>query len=153
MPALQDMYGETRRGELQSVPWSDAQKQAFVAMQFQAQDAHYRKNYPGAALCVILVDGKRAGRYYVYRSETEIRLMDIIVAKHFRRRGIARALLEELIDEAEQSGLPLTLHVEPDNPILPFYRALGFVARGETGGVYQFMERTPRTRMHHGEQS
>jgi ribosomal protein S18 acetylase RimI-like enzyme len=139
---LVELYASVRAPELAGVPWDDATKRAFVEQQFAAQDAAYRGNYPGATLDVIEVDGSPAGRLYVHRGPTDIRIMDIALAPAFRGRGIGTSLLEGLIDEAEASGRKLSIHVESNNPARSLYERLGFAPVGENG-VYLLMERPP----------
>lgn len=138
---LLELFAGTRGPELAALP-DAAARRAFVASQFDLQDRHYRAHYVGAAFDVIECDGERAGRIYVHRRDDEIRLMEITVAPAFRQRGIARRLLEALIAEADATGLPLGLHVEPDNPANAWYRRLGFRHEADRG-AYQFLLRPP----------
>jgi ribosomal protein S18 acetylase RimI-like enzyme len=139
---LVDLYASVREPELAHVPWDDAQKRAFVEQQFAAQDAHYREHYPGATLDVVEVDGKPAGRLYVHRGPSDIRIMDIALAPAFRGRGIGTSLLRTLIAEAQESGRKLSIHVEANNPARTLYERLGFRRAGEHT-VYVLMERIP----------
>jgi ribosomal protein S18 acetylase RimI-like enzyme len=139
---LVDLYGSVREPELAHVPWSDDAKRAFVEHQFAAQDGHYREHYPGATLDVIEVDGKPAGRLYVHRGPSDIRIMDIALAPAFRQRGIGTGLLRTLMAEAQESGRMLSIHVETNNPARALYERLGFRPAGEHG-VYVLMERMP----------
>jgi ribosomal protein S18 acetylase RimI-like enzyme len=139
---LVELYGSTRAEELAQIPWADGAREAFVEQQFSAQDAHYRENYPGATLDVIEVAGAPAGRLYVHRGASDIRIMDIALAPPFRGRGIGTSLLQELIGEAEASGRKLSIHVEVNNPARSLYDRLGFHPAGEHG-VYVLMERAP----------
>src|SRR3954471_2997236 len=74
---LREVYDSTRAEELTQTGWNEPQRESFLQMQFQAQDKHYRENYPGAAMSIVQVDSKPAGRLYVHRRATEIRIMDI----------------------------------------------------------------------------
>ena len=134
------VYASTRQEELAAVPWSDAQKQAFVEQQFAAQDAYYREHYPGASFDVVAWGGQEAGRLYVDRWAREIRIMDIAVLPELRGRGIGSALLRDLIAESEASAKPLTIHVERMNSALRWYERLGF-RPVEDRGVYLLLER------------
>ncbi len=137
---LVELYASVREAELAPVPWDDAQKRAFVEHQFAAQDVHYRANYPGATLDLVEVDGERAGRLYVHRGPSEIRIMDIALLPALRGRGIGTGLLQTLIDEADESGRKLSIHVEVNNPARTLYDRLGFRPAGEHG-VHVLMER------------
>jgi ribosomal protein S18 acetylase RimI-like enzyme len=133
---LLGLYESTREEELAQVPWDEEVKRAFVEHQFGAQDAHYRANYPGATFDVIEVDGRPAGRLYVFRGVEEIRIMDIALAPEFRGRGIGTELLRELMGEAGDRSL--SIHVEMNNPARRLYERLGFEPAGEHG-VYVLM--------------
>ena len=139
---LVSLYASTRIEELDQVSWQPGAREAFVSQQFAAQDAHYRANYPGATLDVIEVDGSPAGRLYVHRGPSDIRIMDIALAPSFRGRGIGTSLLRGLMDEADASGRKLSIHVEVNNPARSLYDRLGFEPAGEHG-VYVLMERPP----------
>jgi ribosomal protein S18 acetylase RimI-like enzyme len=139
---LVELYASLREQELAQVSWDDATKRAFVEHQFSAQDAHYRGNYPGATLDLVEVDGARAGRLYVHRGPSDIRIMDIALVPEFRGRGIGTGLLRDLMAEADASRRKLSIHVEMNNPARSLYARLGFEPAGEHG-VYVLMERPP----------
>ena len=101
----------TRWEELEPVPWTAAQKEAFLRQQFEAQDADYRRNYASASFDVIEVEGVPAGRLYVDRGAAEIRIVDISLLPPFRGSGIGTQLLRDLLDEAARSGKRLSIHV------------------------------------------
>jgi ribosomal protein S18 acetylase RimI-like enzyme len=125
------------------VPWDDAQKEAFLRMQFDAQDAWWRENYAGATFDVIVVDGEPAGRLYVHRGPSEIRIVDIALLPDHRGRGIGTSLLRDLLAEGDAGEKSVTIHVERMNPALRLYERLGF-AVAEDKGVYLFLERKPK---------
>ncbi|NTV52628.1 MAG: GNAT family N-acetyltransferase [Candidatus Firestonebacteria bacterium] len=122
--------------------WPDDEIELFLRMQFDLQQKHYQAHYPGADFQVIWADTRPIGRLYVHRTASEIRIMDIALLPEQRRQGIGTELLLTLIGESEAKGIPLTLHVEGNNPIRAYYARLGFVP-GESRGIYCFMERRP----------
>jgi len=136
---LRAVYASTRAEELARVPWSDEQKRAFTDMQFTAQDADYRRNYPDAQYSIIEVQGVPAGRLYVDRGSKEIRIIDIALLPEHRRAGIGTSLLRALQDEARATGKTLTIHVEKFNPARSLYHRLGF-RQIEDKGVYLLLE-------------
>ena len=111
-------------------------------MQFDAQDAWWREHYAQASFDVILVDGEPAGRLYVLRGESEIRIVDIALLPEQRGNGVGSSLLRDLLAEADAAGKSVTIHVERMNPALRFYERLGFSV-AEDKGVYLFLERAP----------
>lgn len=139
---LQEVYASTRADELAAVPWSDADKAAFVAHQFAAQSAHYAQHYTGLSRHVIRVGTADAGRLLVARWPREIRIVDIALLPRFRGSGAGSALLGELIDEARAAGTTLSIHVERHNRAMGLYTRLGFRPAGDEG-VHLRMEWVP----------
>jgi ribosomal protein S18 acetylase RimI-like enzyme len=136
------VYASTRAEELAAVPWDDAQKEAFLRAQFDAQDAWWREHYAGASFDVIVVDDEPAGRLYVHRGARDIRIVDIALLPEYRGGGVGTSLLRDLIAEADAAGKSVTIHVERMNPALRLYERLGFTL-AEDKGVYLFLERPP----------
>jgi ribosomal protein S18 acetylase RimI-like enzyme len=109
-------------------------------MQFDAQDRAYREQNPDGSFDVIAVDGAPAGRLYVSRRASEIRIVDIALLHVHRGAGAGTGLLRDLIAEGERSGKAVTIHVERGNRARELYERLGFVEVAENG-VYALMER------------
>jgi GNAT superfamily N-acetyltransferase len=123
---LLKLYASVRAEELAQVPWSDAQREAFVRMQFAAQQSHYRQQNPSATHDLILLDTQPVGRLYVARRAREIRILDITLLPAYRSRGIGTPLIKNLMSEAECAGLPLNIWVESFNPSHKLFERLGF---------------------------
>ncbi len=139
---LYRVYASTRDEELAPLGWSDAQKELFLRSQFSAQDKFYHQQFPGADFRIILLEDEPIGRLYVERREEEIRLIDIALLPAHRNTGIGTALLEDILAQGAQLGLPVCIHVERFNPARRLYERLGFREIGENG-VYYFMEWRP----------
>lgn len=137
--ALLRIYAGTREEELARTDWSEAQKAAFVAMQFEAQRAHYLGHYPGAEYWLVLFEDEIAGRLYLHAREGEVRIMDIALLPSWRGQGIGTALLGALQAQAAPRALRLSIHVERFNPAQALYRRLGFRPVADAG-VYSLME-------------
>ena len=138
---LVGVYGSTRDEELSQVGWAPGQREAFVRMQFDAQDIEYRRNNPDGAFDVIEVGGRPAGRLYVDRRPGDIRIVDISLLPEFRGAGIGGQLLGRLMHEATASGCRVSIHVEINNRAAELYSRLGFTAVDEHG-LYRRMEWT-----------
>jgi len=138
---LYRIYASTRFEELAPVPWTAAQKEGFLRMQFRAQSADYAANYPDAAFLVLLVGGTPAGRLYVDRRSDEVRIIDIALLPEHRGAGVGGALLRGILAEAAAAGKAVRIHVERMNPALRLYERLGFRRTGEDG-IYFLMEWT-----------
>jgi ribosomal protein S18 acetylase RimI-like enzyme len=141
-PFLHAVYATTRADELALVDWNDAQKAAFVQMQFTAQHRYYHEQFADAAFQVVECNGTPAGRLYVGRWPEEIRIIDISLLPAYRNRGIGGWLIGQLLDEAAGARKRVSIHVEHNNPALRLYTRLGFSPVADEG-VYLRMEWTP----------
>lgn len=138
---LVGVYESTREQELSLVAWPEGQREAFVRMQFDAQDVYYREVYPHATFDVIEVDARPAGRLYVNRQQGDIRIVDITLLPEFRGAGVGRQLIGQVLEEAAASGSRASIHVEAHNRAARLYARMGFVMVHE-GPVYNRMEWT-----------
>lgn len=146
---LLNVYASTRADEMARVDWDDAQKDAFLRMQFNAQHQYYVENYVGAEFSVILQNDQPVGRLYIHRRTNEIRIMDIALLPEYRKQGIGSSLIQEILQQGTDSQLPVTIHVERFNPALHLYERLGFRQK-EDKGVYWLMEWTPNHTLEQG---
>ncbi|MDO9414089.1 MAG: GNAT family N-acetyltransferase [Pseudolabrys sp.] len=147
IPFLMQVYASTRAYELESVPWSDAQKQAFIAHQFNAQRHHYRTSIPACVFQVIEHQGAGIGRLYLEPRETMIYIVDIALLPEHCGRGLGTAILRALQATAGGGGGGggVNIMVEKLNPALRFYQRLGFTDVADHD-VYLEMEWMPRSR-------
>lgn len=139
---LYRVYASTRAEELAVVPWDETQKDGFLRSQFAAQDRWYHEHYTRASYGIVLIDSEPAGRLYLHRGESEIRIVDIALLPEHRGKGVGTSLLRALLTEADESGTRVTIHVERLNPALRTYERLGFSV-AEDKGVYLLLERPP----------
>ncbi len=139
---LRSIYASTRTEELAIVPWTDAEKDAFLRQQFDAQSAYWDEQYPDLEKSIVEIGGEPAGRFYVVRWAREIRLVDVALLPRFRRRGAGTDLIRRLFEQGAASGRSVTIHVEIFNPARALYERLGFASKGERG-MYVLMEWRP----------
>jgi ribosomal protein S18 acetylase RimI-like enzyme len=142
---LYNLYASTRADEMALTDWADAEKKAFLRMQFDAQRAHYLAHYRTARFDVIEQAGVAIGRLYVVRWPDDIRIIDIALLPEHRRQGAGGGLLHALLDEAAATERSVSIHVEVFNPAMTLYQRLGFEPTGEETGVYRLMEWRART--------
>jgi GNAT superfamily N-acetyltransferase len=135
---LREVYACTRAYELAMVQWSEAEREAFLRSQFDAQDSHYRSRYPEAKCQLIVSDGEPVGRLYVLREVEAIRILDITVLPPYRNKGIGGSLIRLLVDEAEKNKQVVTVWVEHFNPSQKLFQRFGFSVIGDDGYSYHF---------------
>jgi ribosomal protein S18 acetylase RimI-like enzyme len=142
LPFMSQVYASTRAEELALTSWAEAQKTAFLDMQFRAQHAHYQQHYPQADWLVVMSGAEDIGRLYIERWPSQHRIIDIAFLPAHRRKGFGAALLSDLIDEASAVGKAVSVHVEKHNRAMQLYRRLGFTV-AEDKGVYDLLIRSP----------
>lgn len=127
------VYRSTRLEELAQTDWGEAQREAFLQIQFTAQQTHYRQHYPTGEHWIILRNGQAVGRLYVADIAEEIRILDVTVLPPARNAGIGAAIITELMAEGAALGKPLRIYVENFNRSQRLFTRLGFVKVGESG--------------------
>lgn len=132
------VYASTRAGEIALTGWDDRTAEAFLRMQFDAQQHHYQQHFATARFDIIEQAGVPVGRLYVARTPADIRVIDIALLDAFRGQGIGTTLLTALLDEARAAGSSVSIHVEETNPALTLYHRLGF-RQIDTYGLYRLM--------------
>ena len=141
---LAALYASTREEEMALVTdWPDEAKKAFLRSQFDAQTEHYKKHYSAAEYWVIEHAGAAAGRLYLHYQPKDLRIVDIALLPEYRRHGIGRAILTQLLADAQKDMRNVSLHVEKNNPALRLYHDLGFKEVGEYG-YYFLLEWQPQ---------
>lgn len=144
---LYRVYAHTRYEELAPLCWPAPEVEAFLRMQFRAQDTYYHTHYTSARFDVIVCAGEPVGRLYIDRRSDEIRVIDIALLPECRGKGIGTHLLTDVLTEATAAGLPVRIHVEVNNSARHLYQRLGFVRTGTTD-VYDLMEWRPGNSNH-----
>jgi ribosomal protein S18 acetylase RimI-like enzyme len=138
---LSAIYASTRADEMALVPgWTDEQKTAFLAQQFQAQHTYYQANFQQAAFQIILFENQSAGRLYLNQTEKAFHIIDISLLPEYRRRGIGELILRSIFDDATAVNKVVSIHVERNNPALRLYQRLGFTMLDDSHPIYLLME-------------
>jgi ribosomal protein S18 acetylase RimI-like enzyme len=127
------VYQASREIELAMTPWDAEQKRAFAALQLEAQTVHYNELYPDARHDIIFYNDVPAGRLCVNRGQTQIAILDITVLNEYRKKGIATALVKELLAEAAEAQKTVRIYVESFNPSQNLFKGLGFETASEEG--------------------
>ncbi len=106
-------------------PWS----RQFFLQELQAANAR-------SLLCQS--DGEPVGYVIYWEVVDELDIHNVAVHPGYRRRGVARAMLEDLIDRAAERGFRrVTLEVRKSNDAAQaLYRSLGFEFCGQRRGYY-----------------
>lgn len=136
------LYASTRMHELAGLGWPAAQLEAFLRMQFTAQQRSYESAYGQSEHQIVEQDGQPIGRLMVLREKDSVLLVDISLLAEHRGHGIGGGLVRELIQQCTRAGATLRLQVLKTNPALRLYQRLGFTRTSEDQ-MYIQMERRP----------
>ncbi len=138
------LFIEQYQGPLQFAGWNDSQCRAHLQPQFAMREQQFRERYPQADHDIIEVDGSGIGRLLVSRRQQVVNIIDMVLLPAWRGRGIGSHLLQQLCNEADETGKVLELHVACDNPAVHLYQRSGF-KMSEDQGVYLLMRRAPES--------
>lgn len=126
------LYSTTRRDELAQWGWNEEQKEAFLKLQFKAQQYSYGCQYAPEDAQLILLSNLPVGRMIVVRTDEEMRLADIALLPEYYGGGIGTFLIKNLLTEADKAAKPVRLRVYKSNGrAVRFYERLGFIVRDE----------------------
>ena len=137
---LFQLYASIRGEEFAALGWSAAQLDAFLRMQFAAQQQWYATAYPRAEHQIVLLDAAPIGRMIVHSGEGAATLVDIPLLPAHRSRGISGDLLRSLLEGCAKARTKVKLHVLKSNRAARLYERLGFVKTGEDE-MYFHMEK------------
>ena len=127
------LYAASRSEEMAAWGWSEAQQEAFLRLQFNGRQQHYKTQFPNAEHKIILLDDAPIGGMVVVKLDNAFRLADIVLLPPYRGKGYGAALISDLLDEARQANRPVQLFVERFNPAIRLYERLGFSIVGDIG--------------------
>jgi ribosomal protein S18 acetylase RimI-like enzyme len=137
-PFLFHIYKLSRVEEFSMTGIGESQFDLLMRMQYSARKATYEGNYPDSCHCIVSVDGKDAGQLWVFRDETQYRVIDIAIAGEFQNHGIGGSLMKDLIVQAKQAGVFVRCSVATNNPgSLRFHQRLGFRIVNSNEAYYQ----------------
>jgi GNAT superfamily N-acetyltransferase len=127
------LYAASRSDEMAAWGWPEAQQEAFLRLQFNGRQQHYKTQFPQAEHQIIMLDELPIGGMVVAKLDNAFRLADIVLLPEYRGKGYAAALIQALLDEAKQANKPVQLFVGRFNPAIRLYERLGFSIVGDIG--------------------
>lgn len=118
-------------------PVSEIEAASF-SMPWSPKDFAQLVEAEGTLYLVAEVEGEIAGCCGVTNLSGEGDINNVVVSQAFRGKGIAQALMRELLTQGEKMGIrDFTLEVRVSNaPAIHVYEKLGFVSAGIRPGFY-----------------
>lgn len=136
---LFELYASTRYEEIAKWGWEKAEREAFLRMQWTAQNQSYRMQFPNLRQQLVLIHDERAGRILTCRTKHEFILVDITLLPSYCGLGYGSMLIETIKEEAKRHAKPIRLAVRNDNRAKRLYVRLGFTCT-EEDDMYSRME-------------
>lgn len=96
------------------------------------QFRHFRQHFNPSNQRIIEWEGKDVGTVKVQEQADSIFLAYIAIDGSYQGRGIGTAVIQEIIESAQERGMPLTLRVLRGNPARGLYERLGFEVTEES---------------------
>ena len=128
---LFQLFAERHTAQFAPLGWSDAQLRSMLQMQYRARAAGYAQQFVDLERFVIHTEDQHpVGELLLYRTNQEIRIVDICISNEYRQQGMGTQVLSELQREAATTGSAITLSVDHENPARKLYERLGFHETG-----------------------
>ncbi len=137
-PFLRRLIVTTIGQELGAEFWPEPMRNHLLGIQYSARRQAMREGYPAGDSLIVLVDGAEAGWLFVAKLDDEVRLVEIMLLEEHRGKGVGAALIRELIANAGDRPVRLSVNVM-NTGAARLYERLGF---RRTGGdeLHHFME-------------
>ena len=112
----------------------DSQQHPWTLEHFKAELEN-----PVADTDVFILHGEIAGFLCSWLIAGELQIQNLATSRPFRRRGVAKQLLEHVLDRSCERGMEIAwLEVRADNPAaVSLYRAWGFSVSARRPGYYK----------------
>ncbi len=125
------LFAATKAADMVTMPIDAAGKDFLLRMQYASMTATYRRDYPTARFEVIELAGEPIGRIVTDVGDGCVTYVDLALLPFVQGRGLATALMLQLLDEPRRLGLPARASVLAQNaPSLKLFGRLGFVETG-----------------------
>jgi len=100
------------------------------------KESAWKEELKNSTVCLIQCDGAVVGNFsYEQKDSTHVYITGLVIRPEFQRRGIARNILTQFLDERKDVAT-IGLVTHPDNPALKLYQSVGFVVEGRRENYY-----------------
>ena len=140
-PFIHRLLIDTLTDQLGASGWPDEVRERLLEEQYRIRRQGYHASAAGRPGTIVLVDNEPIAWYVAAEFDDEIQLVNLVVQRMHRGKGIGTEILQKLIADSDRSGKDLRLSVALNNQrATDLYARLGFHRTG-TDGVHQSMER------------
>ncbi len=101
------------------------------------QRRRFADRFDPAATKIVVANGQDIGQLVLEDTGEELYLAALFIDPAWQNKGLGRAIIQEVIAEANEAGRIVNLQVLKVNPAKRLYERLGFEVVGETGTHYK----------------
>jgi ribosomal protein S18 acetylase RimI-like enzyme len=131
------LFAASREGPFRAMGLPPAQIVQLLEFQHRSQSLSYRHQHPGAAFLIVEAGGEPIGRLVENPGADAAEIVDVAVVPAWLRRGVARALLSDVLSRAADAGRGARAHIAWDNTASQaLFSGLGFALRPTRDPVY-----------------
>jgi GNAT superfamily N-acetyltransferase len=146
-PFLFDLFTSTRIEEVSARGWDILQQQAFMRLQYRAQQWQYQGEFTQVEDYLVLDGEEPIGRFLISHEKGYIQLADITLLESHRNKGIGTGLVKALQAKAARSKKAIRLNVVEFNRAIALFERLGFKVVGEHGHSLEMEWQPPSSRL------
>jgi GNAT superfamily N-acetyltransferase len=129
---LRELYASIRP-DLTGLPLDEGQKNALIAIQYEAQRRQYAEQFPNAEHYVVLFNSIPSGRYIHEIEGNNIIGIDLAILPRFQGHGIGSAVIRASLKSVRKTAGAFSFHVLTTNMrAVDLYRRLGCTIKSGT---------------------
>ncbi len=126
----------SRQGELESLGWSQEQRELFLLTLYERQRQLYHVHYDWSQFGIITLAEQDIGCLLINEHQEHIELIDFTLLPDFRGQGHARQIIHDLQQQALSKGKAIKMMLSESNCGFDFYLKLGFTKQGKQGDAW-----------------
>ena len=124
------LFESVKGPEFASLPGGETLRRQLLDLQYRAMTASYRQAFPQGSFDIVLLDDIPIGRLITGSTADRFRIVYIALLPEWRQRGLATALMTEVLCSPRAQGLRCETDVAHDNVAsLRLWERLGFTER------------------------
>jgi GNAT superfamily N-acetyltransferase len=142
-PFLFELYTSTRKDEVAARGWDVLQQQAFMRMQYRAQQWQYQGQLTQREDYLVLEEEQPVGRLLISHEKGYIHLADIALLAPYQGKGIGTGLIQALQARAARTGKAIRLNIMETSRAVALFERLGFKVIGNQAHILEMEWRPP----------
>ena len=123
---LLNLFGATKKRELDYTTLNKAQRQAFVNSQYKARKVHYEEFFADAEDAVIIVENRKIGRLCLCQTDEELRIIILELHPKYMKKELRQMMMNFIEQKGVDANIPVRVQVEKLSQWLDFMLERGY---------------------------